>query len=95
MPKIIKFPPKLACDACRTKMRPATKAEIQKGLADSKWRHLYAQAVQGDADRKVLIEGVPEWFEMDTVPASWLMVCDHCGGKTLWSKEEAVEDAKF
>ena len=91
MAQVIKFPPDLRCPICSLKLRPATRAEIEKGLSEPKLRHFFAQAVQGDTGRTLLVDDVPAWVEYDAVPAAWLMICDKCGHKTLWSKEDEAE----
>lgn len=88
MPSVIKFPPNLACHICNVKMRPATRTEITKGIADNSLSHFYNQAVQGDTTRKLVKEDCQEWVEDNANFSSWLMICDTCGGKVLWSIDD-------
>ena len=94
MAKVIKFPPNAICPRCGIKLRPATAAEIERGLASDgqQTRQLFAHAVQGDVDRKFTVENkFTSMLEHETPPASWVLICDSCGLRSAHMREEAPE----
>lgn len=91
MGKVIKFPQTTPCPNCKAKLRPATVTEIKCGLAseDQQMRQLFAHAVQGDVERKFAVEDdFTSMMEHDTPTASWVLICDSCGLKSAYLREE-------
>jgi hypothetical protein len=72
---LIKFPPSAKCPVCGIKLRPATRAEIRRGLQNDKptIRQAFSHAVQGDLSRKTVGEhDLPDWLEAETLEGSWV-----------------------
>jgi hypothetical protein len=87
--QVINFPPKIDCPACGTRLRPASRRELNADLRDRDpvRRQLALSAAQGARDWEPPGE-FPEWLKDITPPASWLFRCDGCGNRTLWSRED-------
>jgi hypothetical protein len=85
--KVIEFPPIRTCPGCGTRLRFATKQEIQADLSDDRYNHIAEQAAQGDLNW-MPPESWPDWEKEISPPGSWLMRCDNCDLRYLWSKTE-------
>ena len=84
MVDLVRFPPTQPCHRCGGKLRRATEAEIQQGLADPDpvTRQLFAHAVQGDMNRKFVVSNrFTASLEHETDPGSWVMMCNNCGAR--------------
>lgn len=93
MAKIIKFPAKAICHVCNTGLRPATAAEIRRGLSsnDPVVRQAFVHGVQGDMSKSLLDKGVLlDSLEAETPEGSWVMLCDSCGLTSVHLPHEAV-----
>jgi hypothetical protein len=91
MTKVIKFPPSAVCPLCGIQLRRTTSHEIEKGLRDPNpvIRQAFAHAVQGDTERKFTVENNFTFCMEDETPtASWLLICDSCGHKSVHIREE-------
>jgi hypothetical protein len=93
MSNVTRFPPSLNCPSCGIKLRPATGAEIRRGLqnGDAAIRQAFAYAVQGDMSSKSL-ESVqlPERLEDETPTGSWVLICETCGLTQVHMQEGAI-----
>ena len=56
-------------------------------LQSKEYRETAQLAAQGDTDWLPGNE-VPEWKKADFTPSSWLLRCDKCNARVLWSSEE-------
>jgi len=86
MGTVTEFPPRLSCPLCGSSLRPATRAEINADLKDESYKQVAESAAQGSREWEPSDEW-PDWLKIISPPASWLFRCDHCGNRTLWSRE--------
>ena len=68
---------------CGAKLRPATRAEIQADLLDSRYKHVAEHAAQGRRDWNPP-DHWPDWEKYDTPSPPWVLRCDACGGRHVW-----------
>ena len=95
MAKLIKFPPSATCPTCGIKLRPATQAEIRRGLESDNptIRQAFSHAVQGDLGRKTIGErDLPDWLEAETPEGSWVLLCDSCNLTSVHMQESSSGD---
>lgn len=92
MASVIEFPPIKRCELCGIPLRPATRKEIAEDLLDKRYRQMALSAAQGHLDFIPPME-FPEWMKDITYPGSWLMRCDKCGLRALFSKASPEDDA--
>ncbi len=92
MAPVIEFPPAQSCQLCGIPLRPATRKEIAEDLRDKRYRQIALSAAQGDQDFISPME-FPDWLKDITYPGSWLMRCDKCGLRALFSKVPPEDDA--
>ncbi|MFI5117175.1 MAG: hypothetical protein ACHP8B_10825 [Terriglobales bacterium] len=85
--KLIGFPPTQNCPVCGTKLRFATKGEIQADLNNPEYQHIAEQAAQGDLNWTPP-EDWSDWEKDVSPPGSWLMRCNTCDFRLLWSPSE-------
>lgn len=83
---ITKLPPVIECHGCGSKMRRATKAEINLDLQSNEYKHLSEISAQGSLTKKTK-NTKSEWREDLMEQGSWLLRCDGCGARVLWSSE--------
>ena len=95
MAEIIDFPPQIDnfwwsgrkdCPTCGSRLRPATRAEIQADLesADPQRRQLASLSTQGQREQ------VPEELNdpIDPIVSSWQFRCDGCGHRAVVTQSE-------
>jgi hypothetical protein len=90
MGKTITFPPRDPCACGGPPLRPATRAELNADLVNPKYRQIALLAAQGSMDWEPP-SNLPDWFKDIAPPGSWLLRCDQCGMRLLWSPPEKAE----
>ena len=89
---IYQFPPQLDCPTCQTLLRPVTRAELNLDLNNPDYRHIAEAAAQGALNW----EPPHQWtdFMKDvSPPGSWLLRCDTCGNRSLWSRDDCQSES--
>lgn len=85
MATITDIPRARTCSGCGAKLRIATRAEIEADLKDPRYRQAAEGAAQGSHEWEPP-DHWPDWRKYEPGSPRWLLRCDDCGARVLWSQ---------